>query len=95
MTRVKGTLCFKTYTISMDWRERRLCLPIKKVESGHFHLQFFPMSEISTSLTISFKTNQQCVFNFTFSRSLVNLMYGRFLIFYEYQSKNKNQRNSA
>ena len=58
----------------MDWRERRLCLPIKKAESGHFHLQFFPMSEISTILTISLKTNQQCVFNFTFSRSFMILM---------------------
>ena len=58
----------------MDWRERRLCLPIKKDESGHFHLQFFPMSEISTSLTISFKTNHQCVFNFTFSRSFMIFM---------------------
>ena len=74
MTSVKGTLCFKTYTISMDWRERRLCLPIKKDESGHFHLQFFPMSEISTILTISLKTNQQCVFNFTFSRSFMIFM---------------------
>ena len=50
MTRVKGTLCFKTYTISMDWKEKRLCLPIKQEESGHFHLQFFPMSEAENNL---------------------------------------------
>ena len=27
MTKVKGTLCFKSYTISMDWRDKRLRLP--------------------------------------------------------------------
>ena len=45
LIRVKGTVCFKTYTLSIDWKEKRLCLPIKEAASGHFHLQFFPMSQ--------------------------------------------------
>ena len=44
LTKVKGTLCFKSFTLSMDWGEKRLVLPIKEEDTGHFHLQFYPMS---------------------------------------------------
>ena len=44
LTKVKGTLCFSSLSLSIDWGEKRLTLPIKEEESGHFHLQFYPMS---------------------------------------------------
>ena len=45
LTRVKGTLCFGDHTLTIDWRDKRLCLPINQERSGHFHLQFYPMSQ--------------------------------------------------
>ena len=47
-----GTLCFKSLTLSLDWDKKRLCLPIKQADSGHFHLQFFPMSEQEDKLLV-------------------------------------------
>ena len=41
---VKGTLCFKSFTLLIDWGEERLCLPIMEEESGYFNLQFYPPS---------------------------------------------------
>ena len=52
LTKAGGTLCFKTLTLSLDWKEKRLCLPIKVSNSGHYHLQFFPMSEQEDQLLI-------------------------------------------
>ena len=44
LLRAKSTLCFKNLTLSLDWKEKRLSLPIKEGQTGHFYLQFFPMS---------------------------------------------------
>ena len=33
LTRAGGTLCFKTLTLSLDWRNKRLCLPVKQSDS--------------------------------------------------------------
>ena len=52
LTNAGGTLCFKTLTLSLDWKNKRLCLPVKQAGSGHFHLQFFPMSEQEDKLLI-------------------------------------------
>ena len=52
LTNAGGTLCFKTLTLSLDWKKKRLCLPVKQSDSGHFHLQFFPMSEQEDQLLI-------------------------------------------
>ena len=41
----QGMLCFKTFTLSIQWKGKTLCLPIKQADTGHFHLQFFPMSD--------------------------------------------------
>ena len=41
LTRVKGTLSFGDHTLTIDWKDKRLCLPIKQESSGHFHLQFY------------------------------------------------------
>ena len=45
LSRVKGTLCFGDHTLTIDWKDKRLCLPINQASSGHFHLQFYPMSQ--------------------------------------------------
>ena len=42
LTRVRGTLNFGDYTLTIDWKDKRLCLPINQESSGHFHLQFYP-----------------------------------------------------
>ena len=52
LTNAGGTLCFKTLTLSLDWKNKRLCLPVKQSGSGHFHLQFFPMSKQEDLLLI-------------------------------------------
>ena len=44
LVRCGGTLCFKTFTLQLDWQGSRLKLPIEQSDSGHFLLQFFPMS---------------------------------------------------
>ena len=49
LIRSKGTLCFKSLTLQIDWKKERLCFPIKEADTGHFHLQFFPMSEQENS----------------------------------------------
>ena len=48
-----STLCFKTLTLSLDWEEERLVLPIKQADTGHFHLQFLsmPTQEDQTKLS--------------------------------------------
>ena len=43
--KVNGTLSFGEQTLTIDWKGKRLCLPINQANSGHFHLQFFPMSQ--------------------------------------------------
>ena len=48
--RSQGTLCFKTFTLTVDWKGKRLCLPIKEADTGHYHLQFFPMSRQEDNL---------------------------------------------
>ena len=48
----KGTLCCKTNTLSFDWRNRRLSLPTKISPTGHFHVEFFPMSRQEDELLI-------------------------------------------
>ena len=48
-TRVKGTLSFGDQTLTIDWKNERLCLPINLENSGHFHLQFYPMSQVEES----------------------------------------------
>ena len=49
LTRVKGTLSFGDHTLTIDWKNERLCLPINLENSGHFHLQFYPMSQVEES----------------------------------------------
>ena len=49
LTRVKGILSFGDNTLTIDWREKQLCLPIKQESSGHYHLQFYPMSQVEES----------------------------------------------
>ena len=58
LLRVKSTLCFKNLTLSLDWKEKRLCLPIKEGETGHFYLQFFPMSRQEDELLTREMVNQ-------------------------------------
>ena len=43
--KVKGTLRFGEQTLTIDWKGKRLCLPINRASSGHLHLQFYPMSQ--------------------------------------------------
>ena len=43
--KANGTLSFGDQTLTLDWGGKRLCLPINQVNSGHFHLQFFPISQ--------------------------------------------------
>ena len=44
--KVNSTLSFGEQTLTLDWKgNKRLCLPINQANSGHFHLQFFPMSQ--------------------------------------------------
>ena len=45
LLKVNGTLSFGEKTLTIDWEGKRLCLPIDRANSGHFHLQFFPMSQ--------------------------------------------------
>ena len=45
LTRVKGTLCFGDHTLTIDWRDKRLCFPINQESSGHYHLHFYPMPQ--------------------------------------------------
>ena len=40
--KVNSTLSFGEQTLTLDWKGKRLCLPINQENSGHFHLQFFP-----------------------------------------------------
>ena len=41
-----STLSFGEQTLTLDWKGKRLCLPINQENSGHFHLQFFPTSQV-------------------------------------------------
>ena len=52
LTKVKGTLCFGNHTLTIDWGNKRLCLPINQEKSGHFHLQFFPMAQAEENYLI-------------------------------------------
>ena len=52
LVKAKGTICFKELTLAIDWRQKRLTMPIKQVDTGHFHLQFFPMSEEEDKLLV-------------------------------------------
>ena len=49
LTRVKGILSFGDNTLTIDWKEKKLCLPIKQESSGHYHLHFYPMSQAEES----------------------------------------------
>ena len=52
LTKVKGTLCFGNHTLTIDWGNKRLCLPINQEKSGHFHLQFHPMAQAEENYLI-------------------------------------------
>ena len=52
LTRVKGTLCFGEHTLTINWGNKRLCLPINQERSGHFHLQFYPMAQAEENYLI-------------------------------------------
>ena len=58
LIRCGGTLCFKTLTFKLDWKGARLSLPIKQANTGHFHLQFFPMSNQEDAYLIREMTNR-------------------------------------
>ena len=45
LIRMKGILSFEDYTLTIDSEDKRLCLPINLEGLGHFHLQFYPMSQ--------------------------------------------------
>ena len=52
LTKVKGTLCFGNHTLTINWGNKRLCLPINQEKSGRFHLQFYPMAQAEENYLI-------------------------------------------
>ena len=41
LIRMKGTFSFEDYTLTIDSKDRKLCLPINLESSGHLHLRFY------------------------------------------------------
>ena len=43
LIKTKSTIEFEDRTLTIDWKNKKLCLPINLESSEHFHLQFHPM----------------------------------------------------
>ena len=46
LIKTKSTIKFGDRTLTIDWKNEKLCLPINLESSGHFHLQFHPMPQV-------------------------------------------------
>ena len=46
LIKTKSTIKFGDHTLTIDWKNEKLCLPISLESSGHFYLQFYPMSQV-------------------------------------------------
>ena len=49
LIKTKSTIKFGDHTLTIDWKNEKLCLPINLESSGHFYLQFYPMSQVEES----------------------------------------------